>query len=103
MAWSRMVNMELADDDKLDMVCPPALEDMPDYPYGLRITLTHRECEKLDLEPDCCVGDVIDLRCFARVTSISSNETTGGPECRIELQITDMACENEMDEEDMPG
>ncbi|HLX18462.1 MAG TPA: hypothetical protein VKS24_25015 [Bradyrhizobium sp.] len=103
MAWSRMIDMELDDEDKVETMCPPALENVPDYPWGLRITLTHRELEKLGLDDDCSVGDVIDLRAFARVCSISSNETAMGPECRIELQITQLAVENEMDEEDMPG
>ena len=99
MAWSRMTDMELSDDDKLDTMCPPALENVPDYPYGLQITLTHRELEKLGLEADCSIGDVIDIRCFARVTGVNRNETAMGPEDRVSLQITDMAVENEMDEE----
>src|SRR6202043_1059137 len=80
MAWSRMTSMEMDDDDKLDSACPAALESVPDYPWGLRISLTHRELEKLGLEADCDIGDVIDLRAFARVCSVSSNETSMGPE-----------------------
>lgn len=99
MAWSRMTSLELTDEDKLDTACPPALESVPDYPWGTRITLTHRELEKLGLECDCNIGDVIDLRCFARVTGVNRTETAMGPEDRVELQITDMAIENEMDED----
>lgn len=100
MAWSRMTSMELSDEEKLDtMACQPAaLADAPEYPWGLRLTLTHRELEKLGLEADCSVGDVIDLRAFACVTGVYRTETAMGPEDRVELQITDLAVENEMDE-----
>ncbi len=101
MAWSKLVDLELDDDDKLDMVMPMPM-DRPDYPCGLRICLTENELEKLNLDDDCDVGDVIDLRAFAVVTSISKNDGAGGQSCRIELQIQKLAVENEMTEEDMP-
>jgi hypothetical protein len=72
----------------------------PDYPCGLRICLTHRELEKLGLEADCQIGDVIDLRAFATVTSVSQNDYGNGPECRVELQIEKLAVEDERTEED---
>jgi hypothetical protein len=103
MAWSKLVSMELTDDEKLDiMACQPvALKDAPEYPWGLQIELSNRELEKLGLEADCSVGDIIDLRCFARVVGVNRTETAMGPEDRVSLQITDMATENESDEE--PG
>jgi len=96
--WSRFVSMELDDEDKIDLAIGPGIEAQPDYPYGLRICLTSRELDKLGLEDDCEIGDMLDLRCFARVTSISKTDGPAGPGCRIELQITDIAAENEMDE-----
>lgn len=95
MPWSKMVDMELDDEDKLDL--PPVMNMKPDYPYGLRISLSHTELEKLGLDhPD--IGDVIDLRCFAVVTSVSQSEGSEGHTCRVELQIQKMAVENEADE-----
>jgi len=102
MSWSRLIDLELGDDEKLDMVMPMPM-DRPDYPCGLCICLTERELEKLDLDGDCEVGDVIDLRAFAAVTSVSKSEGPDGPKCRIELQIQKLAVENEMTEEDMPA
>ena len=98
MAWSSLVDMELSDEEKLDAVLPMPM-DKPDYPCGLRICLTEQELEKLGLDDSCDIGDMIDLRCFAVVTSCSKTDVGC---CRIELQITHMACENEMteDEED---
>lgn len=98
MPWSKLVDMELEDEDKLDACCPIPC-DKPDYPYGLRICLTHKEIEKLGLDHDCETGDMIDFRAFAVVTSVSLNENNGKHDCRIELQIQKMACEDEMKEE----
>lgn len=95
--WSKLVSMELDDEDKLDFTAPMPV-DRPDYPYGLRICLTEKELGKLGLDGDCEVGDMLDMRCFATVTSISKNDSGGGSSCRIELQIEKMAVEDEMAE-----
>ena len=93
MARSKLVDLELNDEDKMDMAVPE-IASKPDYPWGLRICLTDKELEKLGLEADCEIGDMIDIRCFATVTSVSKGD--GG--CRVELQIEKMAVENEMTE-----
>ena len=100
MPWSRMVDLELDDEAQLEAAMPIAMPDKPRFPYGLRICLTHDELKKLNLEPDCEIGDVIDLRAFAVVTSVSMNETDHGQECRVELQIQKLAIENETTEDD---
>ena len=101
------VSMERTDDEKLDALptLAPALKDQPDYPYGLRISLTQSELDKLGLDVSTVkINDIIDMRCFARVRSTSSDMDEGGkPCCRVELQITDMAVENENDEEPAPA
>ena len=95
MGWSKLVDMELDDDDKMDTIMPMPMS-MPDYPCGLKICLTHVELEKLGLDADCDIGDVIDMRCFAEVTSV----TKDGENQRVELQIQKLAIEDEMTEED---
>lgn len=79
---------------------PMALSDsaMPVYPYGLSISLTQDELEKLDLESDCEVGEVIHLVAMAKVTSKSESETTDEKKCRIELQIVMLGLEDEDEE-----
>lgn len=100
MAWSKLVDMELDDEDVIDTVMPIPSFDRPRYPCGLRICLTHKELEKLGLAADCDIGDVIDLRAFAVVTSCSQNKTESGEdECRVELQIEKLAIENESTED----
>lgn len=97
--WSKLVSLELDDEEKMDF-CSPIPCERPDFPYGLRISLTENELEKLGLEADCDVGDMIDIRCFGTVTSVSLNDGEGGKSCRIEIQIEKMAVENEMNEEE---
>lgn len=84
-------------DDIKSMVSAPSTSV---YPYGLCISLTEEELEKLDLDDDCEVGDMISFSAMARVTSRSENERedAGGKKtscCRIELQITAMAVDGQ--------
>lgn len=102
MGWTKMIDMALDDEDKADMVCPMpiGMNDRPEYPYGLRITLCTPELRKADLDVgDICIGDIVDIRGLAKVTSISSNDGPHGKECRVELQFEHMAFENESTEE----
>jgi hypothetical protein len=99
MPWTKMVSMELDDEDVIDAIMPMPMPEKPRYPCGLKICLDQRQLAKLGLEPDCEIGDVIDMRAFARVTSVSMNETEhSGQECRIELQIEELALEDESQE-----
>ena len=93
MAWSNLVDMELDDEDQLDMPMPIPM-DRPRYPCGLRICLGDAELKKLGLDADCNVGDMIDLRAFASVTCVHSEDGSS----RVELQIEKIALENEMTE-----
>ena len=99
MAWSKLIDMEMSDDDQLDAVTPYPVAEKSRYPYGLKICLCHTELEKLGLGvPD--VGDVIDLRAFATVTSVSTNDGEYGASCRVELQIEKLGVENESTEDE---
>lgn len=97
--FHKMVSMERTLEEKaLERAkneYPPPVLQMPDVPSGLCLCLTETELDKLDLEEECEVGDMIHLFAMARVTSISKQDTGDGPRCRIELAITDMAVEDE--------
>jgi hypothetical protein len=96
MAWSKLVDMEMDDEDKMDF-CAPIACARPDYPYGLRICLSEKELKKLGLSvPEN--GDMIDMRCFGTVTSVSTESRDSGDTCRVEIQIEKIAVENEMTE-----
>lgn len=97
-AFKHMVSMARSDDEKtaahLESMFPPTV-NTPDVPHGLCICLTEAELEKLDLDDDAQIGDMIHGFFMARVTSISKNDNGAGAKCRIELAITDLALEDE--------
>lgn len=73
--------------------------DQPKYPYGLCISLSHNELEKLGVDyEDWTVGDLFHLHAMAKITSISRRETEGEADCRVEMQIIALAGENEDEE-----
>lgn len=94
----QMVSMELNPSEaKEAMACPsPAL---PLYPYGLCISLTQEELEKLDVDySDWSVGDMFHLHALAKITNINQSETTEGNRCRVEMQIIALTGEDEDEE-----
>ncbi len=73
-----------------------AESDRPRYPYGLCLCLGQHELEKLGISSMPDAGDMIHLMAMAKVTSVSERDTEdGGKDCRVELQITHLALEDE--------
>lgn len=94
-----MTDMEMDDEDQLDAAMPIPMPEKPRYPYGLRICLTEKEFKRLGLDPrDATIGGICHGHFLARVTSVSANETEGDQNCRVELQIEDLAIESEDEE-----
>lgn len=98
-----MVDMALtAEDRKNDYPmggCYPMAMDSAKYPYGLCISLTNKELEKLKVDhADWNVGDTFHLHALAKITSVSSREDDKGTDDRVELQIIALAGENEDEE-----
>lgn len=86
-----LVDLELDDDSALDMAIPTTAggRHVPQYPYGLRVSMESATLDKLSLKADIAggdvtVGDTLHLRTLAKVTSISQDENG----CRVEMQIT---------------
>lgn len=79
---------------------PTVADCVPMYPYGLCISLCQDELEKLGYEAsDFDPEDIVHLHCLAMVTSVSTSKSASGDDCsRIELQITNIACESEDEE-----
>jgi len=107
MAKPRMMrSMERDDDEKLDSIAAiPILK--PDYPPGLRISLTEKEFEKLDIDhSEAEVGGMVHGHFMGRITHVSSSDDASnggeGPCCRVEIQIEDLEieCEDEENEEE---
>jgi hypothetical protein len=101
MGFGPLVGTDLDDEEIYDMVTPIPMPGKPRFPPGLRICLGGLLLKKLGLDvADCKVGDLLDGRFFAGITSIHQE----GDDTRVELIIEKMAVENEMteveDEED---
>lgn len=94
-----MKDMRLTKDDSTDF-CLPSPSDGPAYPYGLCLSLTNAELEKLGCTADDFdVGDLIHLQGMAVVTSVSeTSKQDGNYSCRVELQITHLSDEDEDNE-----
>lgn len=103
------VDLELDDEQKLDyaLPCPTAGEKpmVPQYPYGLRITLNQADLNKLECDPSCLqAGGVIHGHFLAKITDVSLNDrvnaATGekSEDHRVELQITHLCVESEDEE-----
>lgn len=101
MSLTKLVDMRKTPAEKAeDTMCMPS-GCINEYPYGLCVSLGDEELNKLEADySDLTVGDIIDMRSMARVTSISKNETESGERTRIELQIVMLGIENESTEAD---
>lgn len=98
MAFHKMVDMKRTPAEKVEAAAPPMPQEAPDYPYGLCICLDQECLDKLELDSDCEVGDTIHLVAFAKVKACSEEVVNGERKCRIDLQITDLAVEDEDEE-----
>lgn len=91
----KLVDLEMDDEATLDAPMPIAAERQT-YPYGLRICLTEKECEKLGLDPhECEKGHYLTFKAMACVTSCSCTDGEYGHSDRVELQIEKMSVVDE--------
>ena len=72
----------------------------PKYPYGLMISLNDETLQKLGLDGECDVGDILHGHFLAEVTSVSKNKSQDGESnSRVELQIIMMTAMEDEDSE----
>lgn len=96
-----LTDMAKSPEKAMETATPVSVGEQDKYPWGLRITLTHEELEKLGVDKsDWEVGDTFHLQAFAKITGISENQKEGGEsDCCVSLQITHLAGpENEEEE-----
>lgn len=101
-AFRHMVSMERTLDEKaverVRDTYPPAIQDMPDVPGGLCIVLTEVELDKMEIEDDPEVGDMIHISAMGKVTCVSNTDTGSGVRRRVEISLVSMAAEDESTE-----
>lgn len=98
----KLVDMARSAEDLNADAMPSSVSNMSLYDYGLTLRLNSETLEKLNLDDsDVEVGDMLDFRAMAKVTSVSKHDTGSGEKCCVELQITHMGTpENESTEFD---
>lgn len=85
----KLRDMKLTKSEKAEEVTYDA-SDIPDYPYGLRLSLDQDALEKLGIElPD--VGDTFFVVAIATVQSISEHQSEGDTSQNVELQIEQLS------------
>jgi len=94
----KLTNMKLTTAEQKAMMSPSlAVGDRPRYPWGLSITLDTDTLDKLGLKKLPEVGAEFYLCASADVVSLSSNESEGGKNRSLSLQITALSLELEDD------
>lgn len=97
--FSKLVDVAYTPEEKAEKFGAMSAEAAPDYPFGLSITLDECTLEKLDLDDNPEVGDMIDFRAFGRVTGVRKDARDGENHTCVEIQLTNIAVEDEDDEE----
>lgn len=99
---NKLVDMARSVTEMQDAASPSYVSNTPLYDYGLTLCFNHETLQKLNLDDeDVEVGDMLDIRAMAKVTSVSKNDTGDGEKCRVELQLTHIGIpENENNEYD---
>lgn len=87
-----MINMQMsAEEAKEYASCEPTPDNMPRYPYGLRLCLDDDALAKLNMTMPPAVGTTMTISAQVTVVAASSSQRQGGDaESSSEWQITDM-------------
>jgi len=90
-----LVNMKMDNEEKKDLMGCREIE-VPEYPYGLRISLEDSALDKLGIKDIPEIGKKMSIMIEVEVSSTNSQTQQKGQSHRsVELQITDMAIEND--------
>lgn len=93
---AKLVSMKLDKAAQKKMMEPSLAEgDRPLYPWGLSINLDTDALAKLGIADLPEVGESYMLVAMVDVTNVSSNESEGGKNRSVGLQITDCCLEGE--------
>lgn len=74
--------------------------ERPRYPYGTSLYLDDEALAKLGIKEMPAVGTDLRIMGVAKVTGTSEREYEGGSHKTLDVQFTQMACEETGDEED---
>lgn len=99
----KVVSLELKPKEAEQETVESRETEKPLYPYGTCLYLDEVALAKLGLE-GCEVGDEIQIMALGKVTGRSEREYEGGKHQTLDIQLTEMGCEeaDDADEPDTP-
>lgn len=102
MSMMKPVNMKMSKSQKRRMfgVAVPS-SSVPDYPWGLSITLDAAALTKLGVTESPNAGEVCMIHAEGKVTRVSESATDKKTERSVEIQITKLALMCEDTDEEM--
>ena len=95
MANMKMANMKMAKADTKDMPCVAGSSDAPSYPYGLCLRLDNASLAKLGIGALPKVGAKMRISAMGVITSVSQHESKNRDDRNVEIQIQELAVENQ--------
>lgn len=99
-----LVNMKIDPKEREKGLPDTVSADAPSYPWGLQLNLDEEALDKLGIETLPKVDGELMVLARATVTSVSSNESSGGGKRKsVSLQITDLCLEKPSKNTDAAG
>jgi hypothetical protein len=89
----KMADLKMTKAEKKD-TAPCAVDNQPDYPYGLCIRLDSASLEKLGLKSLPKVGAKMAIQGVGVVTSVSAHESKNHDSRNVEIQLQELGVES---------
>lgn len=87
----KIVSMEIDRDP--EEAAEAAMPEPNPFPYGLCLRLCEEDMDKLKLEEPYPVGTIVTIEARAVVTETRDNESIGGKDVGMSIQITNLGLE----------
>lgn len=90
----KLVSLELKTEEAKEETMEAREAERPRYPYGTCLYLDEVALKKLGITDIPEVGDELRIMAVGKVTGTSSREYEGGSHQTLDIQLTEMACED---------
>lgn len=100
MAAMKLVSMELSPKEAEAETIEARETEKPKYPYGTCLYLDEEALAKLGITDLPDVGSMLHIMAIGKVTGTSEREYEGGSHKTLDVQLVEMACDEEGDGDD---
>ena len=95
----KLADMKLSKKKKAETETAQPSSSVPDYPYGLSLTLNEDSLKKLGMDELPKVGETCMIHAAGEITRVSQSSSNDGKEKSVEIQITKLHVMPGMDED----